>query len=205
MKLDFFIGKKNKTIVKEAKALGFDHVYFVKEVSAISEIKKEKSQKNYDAVLIKTSSVDMLRRMVDKASNFIPLIFVLGMNDKINRASLENKKVKALVSPEYERNHDWSNYRNSGLNQVLCKIARDNNKAVIINFKDILFRRGHERAILLGRIMQNIRLCRKYKVKLRIGSFASRKEEMRAAPDLNSFCAAIGMNTTQVKEALSAL
>lgn len=200
MKVDFFLGKRNKSIEKEAKALGFDKINFIKEVSNINEIKKD--EKNYDVILIKTPSVDMLRRITDKASHFFSKIFVLGVNDEINRTSLENKKVKALVSLEYERGHDWPNYRNSGLNQVLCKIARDNNKAIIINFKDIFFKIGCDRAILLGRIMQNIRLCRKYKVNLKIGSFASVQEEMRTASDFTSFCAAIGMDTEQVKKAM---
>lgn len=201
MKIDFFIGKRNKTIVKEAKALGFDNIFFVKEVSSFNEIKKE-DQKNYNIILIKTQNVDMMRRMIDKASNFAQ-VFVLGTNDVINRTALENKKVNALISPEYERSHDWSNYRNSGLNQVLCKIARDNNKAIMINFKDILLKRGQERAVLLGRIMQNIKLCRKYNAKLRMATFASRHEEMRSISDLKSLCTVMGMNTKQIKEIFS--
>ena len=202
MKIDFFMGEKNREICEESKVLGFEHIYFVKKVFSLNEIRKE-DQKNYDIILIKTQSVGMLRRMIDKASN-LAQVFVFGTNDLINRACLENKKIKALVSPEYERGYDWINYRNSGLNQVLCKIARDNKKTIVINFNDILFKEGRERAILLGRIMQNIKLCRKYKVKLRIASFASHQKEMRAVLDIKSLCAVIGMNTAQVKEVLKA-
>lgn len=202
MNVDFFLGKRSIEIEAWAKQLGFDKLYFVKEISVLSEIKKDES---YDVVLIKTAEPEMLRRMLDKASSCFSEIFVLGMNDKINRATLESKKTKALVSPEYERKHDYITHRNSGLNQVLCKIAHDNDKAIIINFKDILQKKGKEKAILLGRIIQNIRLCRKYDVKLKIATFSSAKDEMRSSFDLKSFCSAIDASTLQVKKIISSL
>lgn len=200
MNADFFIGKRNMDAEIHARKLGFDRIYFVKEVYALNEIKKEK---DYDAALIKTDSIDMLRRMIDKASNFFPAILVIGTDDRINRVVLESKKPTILVSPEYNRKYDYMDRRNSGLNQVLCKIARDNKKTIIINFQDVLQAEDEKKAILIGRIMQNIDLCRKYNVKLRIATFSDAKDRMFSSHDLKSFCAALGMGTSHLKEAVS--
>ncbi len=196
--IDFFIGKKDKKIEDFAKGLGFSGILFVKEVSKLKQTTKE-DKKNYDAFLIKTTTPELLRRMIDKISNYSLFILVLGTNDEINRVALEHKKVKALVSPEYARQKDFLHYRNSGLNQVLCKIARDNNKIIMINFNDFLLSKNEKRAIIIGRVMQNIKICNKYKTKIRIASFAMAKEEMRSFSDLKSFCIAIGMTNKEAE------
>ena len=51
--------------------------------------------------------------------------------------------------------------------------------------------------------MQNIRLCRKYKVKMVLASFATDKFEMRDARDLISFGVCLGMNPGEAKKALN--
>lgn len=190
MNKDIFIGKRSKEIVERAKELGFDNVIFIKEASNLDDMKKDD---NFDAIMIKTKNIELFRRMVDKASNYFSIVFVLGTSDAINRTALEHKKVHALVSPEYGRGYDYTNYRNSGLNQVLCKIAHDNGKKIIFSFNEILKANGEERAKIIGRIMQNIMLCEKYNTDIRFGNFSMKKEDIRAASDLRSFNIALGM------------
>ena len=179
----FFLGKRNRQIEKKALALGLE-IIFVKEVSK-ANMKTNKIKKDagdYDAVLVKTQNIDIMRRIIDKFSSVFSFIIVLGMNDEINRACLEHKKTNALLSPEFERKKDFINYRNSGLNQVLCKIARDNKKIIIENLSDL---QGDKktRALLLGKIMQNARLCRKYKTKFILTFF----NKMFSAFELKNF------------------
>ena len=190
MNADIFIGKRSNEILARAKALGFGNVIFVKEVSSLDNIRKDD---NFDAIMIVAKSLELLRRMVDKASNHSSKIIVLGTTDTINRAALEHKKVFALASPEHGREYDYMNYRNSGLNQVLCKIAHDNGKRIIFTFNDILKTKGEQRAIVIGRIMQNIALCTKYKTEMRMFSLTSSQENMRQASDLRSLCIVLGM------------
>jgi ribonuclease P/MRP protein subunit RPP1 len=199
MNSDYFIGKRSIDIEIAAKPEGFDKIIFVKEISSPNDARKDE---DYDAILIKTDSADMMRKIIDKTYNFCKMIFVLGTDDKISRVALEHKKVAGLVSPEHERKHDYMDRRNSGLNQVLCKIARDNNKEIIIDFGSILSKEKEQRAILLGRIAQNIALCRKYEVRIRIANFASSIGEMRSSGELRSFCATLGMSTAQIRDTL---
>lgn len=182
---EFFVGGRNKKIEKFCKKLGFEKIFFIKEVSVPEEIKKDEKE-DYDFVLIKTDNLENMRRMIDKASNYFS-VFVLGVNNKINRAALSHKKVVALVSPEYERKKDYVDYRNSGLNQVLCKIAHDGNKFIIERLSDFFVKDKIERALLLGRILQNFRLCKKYEVKFVISVFAKNEQELVSFYELKNF------------------
>jgi len=172
----FFIGKRNSNK---------KDIIFIKEISKLDDINKRESE-SYEAVLLKTSNAELLRRMIDRAANYFE-IYVLGVSDKINRVALEHKKVKALISPEFERAFDYTHYRNSGLNQVLCKIARDSNKVIIENFSEFLKKDKKDRAILLGRILQNSMLCKKYNVKFIIAVFAKNEQDFVACQKLEEF------------------
>jgi hypothetical protein len=90
-----------------------------------------------------------------------------------------------------EKEH--THYRKSGLNQVLCKIAADKKVAIGFSFTTILNSYGQKRAQLLGRIMQNITFCQKYKTPMKIASFATNPYEMRAPADLTAFFKNLGM------------
>ena len=97
----------------------------------------------------------------------------------MNRAALENKKVDILLSPEKNDREDSFHYRKSGLNQVLCKLAKQNNVAIGFDFSNLINTLGRERARILGRMFFNYKLCRKYKVKMVFSSFSNNKFEQR--------------------------
>ena len=88
---------------------------------------------------------------------------------------------------------DHTHYRKSGLNQVLCKLAAQKNVKIGFAFSTILNTTGQKQAILLGRIMQNIKLCNKYKIKIHIVSFAKDKYEMKSANDTKSMQKILGI------------
>lgn len=112
---------------------------------------------------------------------------VLGGDSIVNRKAVENKKVDILLSPEKESKRDFMFSRNSGLNQVLCKLAAKNDVAIGFNFSDLLNCSGKERSKTLGRMRQNVRLCKKYKVKIIFSSFAKNKYELRSSEFLKVF------------------
>lgn len=118
-----------------------------------------------------------------------------------DRKFFEDKNVDIVLSPEKGIEKDSLNSRNSGLNQVLCKFANKNSIAIGFSFNEIL----HSKNIpnTLGRMMQNVRLCRKYNVKIVFASFAKNKYEMRGAHDLLSFARIIGMLPGEANAALN--
>lgn len=152
--------------------------------------------KIYEVEIIKPKTLTQLKK-IDKNN----INIVEGSN--LNRKILENRKVDILLSPEKGRKEDYIHQRNSGLNHILAKIASKNKIAIGINFSDILKANNEERAKLIGRIKQNIKLCRKYKVKMIIATFASNKYELRSVKDLENFALVLGMNTKEAKESLT--
>jgi len=120
----------------------------------------------------------------------------------LNRFILEQKDADILVNPEKGIQKDFLHSRNSGLNQVLCKLARQNNVAIGFSFSEILHSEKEQRAELFGRMMQNVRLCRKYNVRMVLGSFAKNEFELRSKDSLISFGIFLGMRPEEAKRAL---
>jgi len=188
---DFFIGENDEKITGMLKELDFDRVIFIKKAREKLDFD---NLDNYDGVLIDVDSKEKLRQFVDKAYARKKTIIVQAKDDSFNRAALETKKISILLSPETSQKADFMSYRNSGLNQVLCKIAEKNNIAIGISFSEILeTKNDKELAERIGRIMQNIMICRKYKTRIQLANFASKKEFLRAALDIRSFGSAMGL------------
>jgi len=125
------------------------------------------------------------------------LVFVKAKDDAFNRKVLSSKFVDVLLDPHLGKRQDFMHHRNSGLNQVLCKLAKENNIAIGFSFSSIL--NSKDRGKEMGRIMQNIKLCRKYKVKMVIGSFAKNKYELRNVKDIQALFKVLGMTGEEVK------
>jgi RNase P/RNase MRP subunit p30 len=121
------------------------------------------------------------------------------ISDNIQRETFENPKINLIFNLEKSPGKDMLHQRASGFNHVLAKICRDRNKMIGFNFNLVLNADKKERARILGRMMQNVRLCRKYKVKKYVGSFANEPFELRSFYELRSFGVCIGMNPGEIK------
>jgi len=190
--IDVVFGKKDDRIIKENKdrAILFSDDY-----------SPTVSFNDIDAVIIQTNDIRELNSRIAKLSGKNKLIIIEGNSDLINRASLESKKTFMLLSPEKIRKSDSLNSKNSGLNQVLCEIARKNSKIIGINAQDIIDKAGNksdaEKANIIGRIMQNIKLCRKYKCKIIILSCTNHPESKEKIKSLSQ---SLGFSTQQIKD-----
>ena len=143
-----------------------------------------KQDKEFEGKLkIETELVDPINVNINKLNESIKkakgTIVVLGGNERINRKALENKKVSILLNVENNIKEDSLHYRRSGLNQVLCKLANENNISIGFDFCSLLRTSGKERAKILGRMLFNYKLCKKYKVKMIFSCFAKDKFELR--------------------------
>jgi RNase P/RNase MRP subunit p30 len=122
-----------------------------------------------------------------------------------SRKDFEDKKVDVIFGLESIEDKDKIFQRNSGLNHILCGLAFANDIIVGFDFSLVLNSTGFSRSKILGRMKQNVKLCRKYKVKMMIGSFASEKYDLRGKFELFSFGKVIGMTDGEVKLALNAV
>ena len=135
----------------------------------------------------------------DRVSKSKSPVIVLGGDEKVNRLALENKKVDILLSPELDEKKDSFHYKRSGLNQVLCKLAKKNDVAIGFDFCLILRTKGVERAKFLGRMVQNVVFCRKYKVKVVVGCFSDGEFEKRSKSTLKAFVGILGIRPGELR------
>ena len=112
--------------------------------------------------------------------------FVIIESSEKDQNILENSKPHLIFNLEKNSNKDKTHYRYSGLNQVMCKLANKDNIIIAFSFSELLNSTKERRSILLGRIIQNLRFCKKYKVETILSSFAKTPKEMRTIKDLNS-------------------
>jgi RNase P/RNase MRP subunit p30 len=115
--------------------------------------------------IIKASSLEQARKQVEKASRAGEQVAVQGRDIEFNRKILEMKKVSILVL-QHKEGRDSLKQRDSGLNEVLCNIALDNKITLAIDFSELLVEDKKEKAKILSRIIQNIKLIKRAKCKL---------------------------------------
>ena len=123
-------------------------------------------------------------------------LFISEDPDK-NRKLIEGKKIKILANPHVNSLNDSLHHRSSGLNQVMCRLMHENDIALGVSLNSLYD------PVLLGRFKQNIKLCRKYKVRILFFTFAESKYELRGREDMLGFLRAIGMTGKEAKNALN--
>jgi len=150
-------------------------------------------------MLIETKNINEARKQIEKAFKEKKKVIVKAQNPEFNRKILENKKVSVLLSPELtgEIRKEKLKERDSGLNEVLCRIAAKNKIAIGIDIKEILKTKEKERAILLSRVMQNIKLCKKTGAEIKV--FGNYDEK-----NLFSLFSTLGASNSQIRKAIEA-
>ena len=144
-----------------------------------------------EKIVIKLENTAKTRNSISKARGEVILD---GDDEKLIRYAIKSRKVKMIINLEGGKRKDFMHSRNSGLNQVLCKIFKEKGITVGFNFDMVYEARGMEKVNVLGRMMQNVVLCRKYKVNTAVINFSERDEK-----DLNSFGACIGLIPKEFK------
>ena len=176
--IDFVYPKNNeKEFISLAEKLNFSKLCFVYPFSKLKTIKKIKGI--YYGCLCNYNELNKAKKIAD--------ITLIKTTEP--RKFFENKSTDLIYGLELLKEKDFIHFRRSNLNQVLCKLAVTNKILIAFSFSDIL--KGNY--ITLGRIKQNIRLCKKYKIKTVIASFAEKPYEMRYWHDLASLFKCLGM------------
>ncbi|MBN2458135.1 hypothetical protein JXB31_03335 [Candidatus Woesearchaeota archaeon] len=135
---------------------------------------------------------------VQKARNKADLVIVKTSED--TRETVEKYMPDIVIGMEDHKKRDSMHQRNSGLNEVICKIAKGKHVAYGISFAGINSLNHYQP--ILGRIMQNLKLCKKYNCMVIVGSFAETALDMRSPADIASFLELLGMDARSAKNAL---
>jgi RNase P/RNase MRP subunit p30 len=145
------------------------------------------------------------RRTIEfiRSKNKSMRIGVVGKDDEFNRRALETLKINYLISPELTWQKDSLKQRASGMNHVTAKIAKDKKIQIIIAISVINKTQDKkQRAILISRIIQNIKICRKAKCDIKIASFANSNDELIDEKQAASIGFSLGMSSEQTKNCL---
>lgn len=162
MKTDFVYPDRNEEeFIEVAEKLGFDTLVFLYK----NKIPK-KEFKTKTKILFGS----------DKKGDVVVV-------DKPDKSDF--KKAHIITGLEYMERKDSMHYRRSGLNEGLIQLAKKHNTRVGVSFFDLT--KVKDRKTALGRIIQNKRLCKKYKIEFNIYSFARKPIEMKSFNDLKAF------------------
>jgi RNase P/RNase MRP subunit p30 len=199
MFIDIAVPKDNEqAFIEIAEKLGCSGLVFLyaKEDKRIKErikdLSKSTKMKLYTGLLVKDAN------KARKAKKDFDLLFGLG-----TRQNFESRDIDVLFDLESGPRQDYIHNRNSGLNQVHCKLAKEKKKTLAFSFNQVLKTEHPE--IIIGRLMQNLALCKKYKNDFVIASFAREPYEMRFHKDYVAFLKAVGAHNKQAKEAVEIL
>lgn len=110
--------------------------------------------------IISSGSLEEIRKIIDKLVRENKPIIIKGRDLEFNRKILELKKVNMLIL-QHKLGRDKLKQRDSGLNEILCEIARKNNITLAVDFSEIINTEGKERAKILGRLIQNLKLMKR--------------------------------------------
>lgn len=144
-------------------------------------------------ILIEEENFDKARQKIRKSKDKI--IIFSSNDDDLNRRIMEKEQINILLLRQKKRK-DKLKQRNSGLNQVMARIAQRNNIFIGIDLDEIISEdSSSEKAKIIARIMQNIKLCNKNSVKM---LFIGQKHR-REAHDLRTLGLTLGMSTWMTK------
>ena len=188
--IDITIPNNNEEeFITIAEKLGYRGLCFLYDFNSYSN-KQEKSGKNekikiYTGVLADSKNIYKIKSKLKNEK-----VFVAAKSSDDDREIIKQAKADMVFSFEDNAKKDFIHHRASGLNQVLCKSANENDVIIGFSLRSVL--NAENKSLILGRIMQNISICRKFKAKTAIASFAQKPFEMRSVHDVISLFEVLG-------------
>ena len=159
----------------------------------VSEILNSQKLENIDiisCVEIQTKNVEELDKEIKRVRNKSEIVIVSGGDYDINRAACENSMVDILAHPELDR-------KDSGLDYVCIRSAKENNVAIELHFKSFLESFKRKRTNILNKMGKNVKLCNKYNAKIIVSSGAITKWGMRSGREMSALAKILGMELGQ--------
>ncbi len=112
-------------------------------------------------MIIDSNNLDEVRKLVLKLKKQNKEVVVLAQSPDFNRKVVEMDGVDVLLSPELHDRGDKLKQRDSGLNEILCRLARKNKIKIGIDVDKIKKLGDKDKARVLARVSQNVMLCKK--------------------------------------------
>jgi ribonuclease P/MRP protein subunit RPP1 len=170
---------------------------FLKVITKKEDLKKDDMVEGY----LIDADEKTARRIIDSLKKSNKIIALQGRDNAFNRRAIETLKINYLVNVEFGSKKDGLKQRDSGINHVVAKEAAKKGIGFVIDFNYLRMLDGEELARVLSRIIQNIKICRRAKVEIKLASFAESKNDLPNEKDIEGFLTSLGMSSQQVKTA----
>lgn len=145
-----------------------------------------------EQILIQENNFDKARKLIKQ--NLGKGIIFSSDDDELNRKVLEKEKIDILLLNQLGRK-DFQKQRNSGLNHIMAKLAKKNNVIIGINLDEIISSEDKQKALILARVSQNVKICNKNKLKMKF--LGKQKKNIF---DLKALGLILGMPTNMIKD-----
>lgn len=200
--IDIVLPKNNEAeFIEVASKLGIKKLYFIYD---FDEFDKDKINKKSESIENKNIDIKTCllinQKNLNKSYNQSKLLVVKSSEQ--DRHFIESKKIRLIYGFEETPKKDYLHQRASGLNHHICELANKNNVAVGFSYSSLFNKNLIFASAIIGRMIQNIKLCQKYKVKMVTGSFSDKPFDVRAPHDIASLFAMLGMDGKKVNEPL---
>jgi ribonuclease P/MRP protein subunit RPP1 len=145
--------------------------------------------------IINTTNINQARKEIQELKKQKKKVIIQAQDDEFNRKIFENKDIDIVIGLETHKRKDYMKQRDSGLNEILTKLAKENNIKIAIDISKIKNHTPKDKAIILSRIKQNIQLCKRTKTKLILIPKPNKQEAI-------SLFLSLGASTSQAKQAI---
>ncbi len=166
----------------------------------IIQSKKEIPENINKKILLIDSDEKTARAIIAslKQKKFKNKIGVFAQDNKFNRRAIETLNIDYLLFSEFKNKKNTLKQRDSGLNHVIAKEAAQKNIAIVIEISRLRKQNQREQAETISKIIQNIKICRKAKCKIKIYDLDKKSNNY----DLKAFATSLGMSSQQTKNAV---
>jgi RNase P/RNase MRP subunit p30 len=205
---DLSVGAQDaKEAILLAKRLGWTGICLTADAKDLRRLREEVTAQNLDMEVflgakVHGSSEGELQKKTRQALDVADLILFSGGGEP-NRVAAENWEVDVLCHPEQGSERDLMDQRSSGVDDIISRLLAEHTTAVEFNLSSLLGTYGMLRAQVMGRMSQNILLCRKYGVPMVLSSGAVDRWGLRAPRDLAAVGRVLGMTDSESKKAVS--
>lgn len=167
---------------------------------SLKKILSKKDLVDSEGYFIDNDDEKEIRKIVDVFRGKNKILAVQAYGNSLNRRILETMKVNYLVFPEKIGKRDNVKQRDSGINHVTAKIAKEKGIVFLINYSEIRKLEGKQRALILARVVQNLKICSKAGAEIKIASLATIPKEISDKKEMQEFLLSLGASTKQAKD-----
>jgi len=207
-KIDKITSKDSQLLQEETILLGKRVTYYGKDDLKNSYNLKE--LKAYEVILFTIEKYDdYIKNLVDNLKRENKIIICYSDYNDIKRMIIEKVNFDFILNPHLNNKKqifDFIHHFNSGLNHILAKLLKEKDKGLLITLNqftrsNLLDKKNKFNTIKeIGRINQNLKLARKYNLRLLFDFFIETENNLKTYREIEEILKIFNLSTEQIKK-----